>query len=364
MLFTNIFHFYTKQTIIPMSSKESNIDTTEGFDLDAISKDQSQDGEVIYELGGGATFTPNEKNDPTPSHHDTNGDSNTTERIASQESSPESYALSQAEEYKGKGNECFQNGCYLDAIDYYTQAIDACPGTMTGQDLLDLKAKHEEAEREKANQRYQRDTARRMVRESDNKTGGGNPRGSSGRSDESGEGRSGEEEVAPPQAQNKEDIDDDLSPKEFIPPPHEYGKQLSIYYSNKAACLIQLENYQDAIQDCDLAIMVNHSYVKAYIRRMTCYEKLDQTDEALRDAKKALEIANSSGSNAKTKKEVRSHVSRLEAMEAERMEKLKEETMGKLKDLGNSILGNFGMSLDNFKAEKDPNTGSYSIRMV
>lgn len=28
---------------------------------------------------------------------------------------------------------------------------------------------------------------------------------------------------------------------------------------------------------------------------------------------------------------------------------------------GNSVLGNFGMSLDNFKAEKDPNTGSYNI---
>ena len=34
---------------------------------------------------------------------------------------------------------------------------------------------------------------------------------------------------------------------------------------------------------------------------------------------------------------------------------------GKLKDLGNNVLGKFGMSLDNFKAVKDPNTGSYSI---
>ena len=33
----------------------------------------------------------------------------------------------------------------------------------------------------------------------------------------------------------------------------------------------------------------------------------------------------------------------------------------KLKELGNSLLGKFGMSLDNFKAEKDPTTGSYSI---
>ena len=33
----------------------------------------------------------------------------------------------------------------------------------------------------------------------------------------------------------------------------------------------------------------------------------------------------------------------------------------KLKELGNSVLGNFGLSLDNFKATKDPQTGSYSI---
>jgi hypothetical protein len=34
---------------------------------------------------------------------------------------------------------------------------------------------------------------------------------------------------------------------------------------------------------------------------------------------------------------------------------------GKLKDLGNTVLGKFGMSLDNFKMDKDPATGSYSI---
>ena len=55
-------------------------------------------------------------------------------------------------------------------------------------------------------------------------------------------------------------------------------------------------------------------------------------------------------------------VVRLEPIAAERQEKMKQEMLGKLKDLGNGLLGKFGMSLDNFKADKDPATGSYSIK--
>lgn len=38
-----------------------------------------------------------------------------------------------------------------------------------------------------------------------------------------------------------------------------------------------------------------------------------------------------------------------------------DEMLGKLKDLGNSLLGKFGLSVDNFKAVKDEKTGGYSI---
>lgn len=46
----------------------------------------------------------------------------------------------------------------------------------------------------------------------------------------------------------------------------------------------------------------------------------------------------------------------------EQQEKQMAEMMSQLKGFGNTILGKFGLSLDNFKMEKDPNTGSYSIQ--
>lgn len=73
------------------------------------------------------------------------------------------------------------------------------------------------------------------------------------------------------------------------------------------------------------------------------------------DAKKVMEIDASFPKIAET-------VRRLEKAHEEYMEKLKSEAMGKLKELGNSILGNFGLSLDNFKMQQDPSTGSWNIR--
>ena len=45
-------------------------------------------------------------------------------------------------------------------------------------------------------------------------------------------------------------------------------------------------------------------------------------------------------------------------------EKEKAEMMGKLKDFGNTILGKFGLSVDNFQTVKDEKSGSYNIQFV
>mmetsp|Transcript_13620 Transcript_13620/g.39036 ORF Transcript_13620/g.39036 Transcript_13620/m.39036 type:complete len:80 (+) Transcript_13620:566-805(+) len=72
-------------------------------------------------------------------------------------------------------------------------------------------------------------------------------------------------------------------------------------------------------------------------------------------------VAEQAPSGSKERREATAALPRLEAAAAAKLEAQKEEMLGKLKDLGNNILGRFGMSLDNFKAEKDPATGSYNI---
>ncbi|KAL9339469.1 hypothetical protein Peur_068484 [Populus x canadensis] len=128
----------------------------------------------------------------------------------------------------------------------------------------------------------------------------------------------------------------------------------SICHSNRGVCFLKLGKFEDTIKECSKAIELNPSYMKALVRRGEAHEKLEHFEEAIADMKKILEL---DPSNDQAKRTIR----RLEPLAAAKREKMKEEMIGKLKEMGNSLLGRFGMSVDNFKAVQDPNTGSYSI---
>ncbi|XP_057538810.1 uncharacterized protein LOC130816167 [Amaranthus tricolor] len=128
----------------------------------------------------------------------------------------------------------------------------------------------------------------------------------------------------------------------------------SICHSNRATCHSKLGKYEETVKECSKALELNPAYVKARFRRSEAYEKLERYDEVISDMKKILEQEPSND-------QARRNIVQLEPLAREKMEKMKEEMMGKLEEMGNNILGRFGMSIDNFKAVKDPNTGSYSI---
>jgi tetratricopeptide (TPR) repeat protein len=284
---------------------------SEGFDLDAMAVGQEGGDDVIYELGGGATVIPKEEAMPAK-ERSPNGNEN-------EESKDEMHA---SEEWKRQGNEQFKDGNYLEAYDMYTNAIEACPDALSAEEILKQRDEFKEAEREKAFSRQRLDEETRRNRN--------------------------KEDTANKEPERPQPI------PEFQLPPQPHADKLSVYYCNRAATLIHLERYPEAINDCDVSILLQPTYTKAFVRRSSAFEKSDQTEEALRDAKTALELE-------PTNAMIRKTVARLQKIEDERLEKLKAETLGKLKDLGNSILGNFGLSLDNFQAVQDPKTGSYSI---
>lgn len=128
----------------------------------------------------------------------------------------------------------------------------------------------------------------------------------------------------------------------------------AVYFANRAACYSKVHEYDAVVEDCTSALGINPEYVKALLRRAQAREMLDQPTEALEDMRAVVRLD-------PEVKAASSAIPRLEAASNAKLEKQKEEMLGKLKDLGNSVLGRFGMSLDNFKAEKDPNTGSYNI---
>lgn len=130
----------------------------------------------------------------------------------------------------------------------------------------------------------------------------------------------------------------------------------AVFFSNRAACFMHLGRFEEARDDASDAIALAPDYTKAWYRRATAHEKLESLDDALKDVEKVLELEPRTDG-------ARADAERLRRAIDERNEKMKDEMLGKLKDMGNTILGKFGMSLDNFKMEKDPNTGSYSISM-
>lgn len=125
-------------------------------------------------------------------------------------------------------------------------------------------------------------------------------------------------------------------------------------YSNRAACKLHMEKYDEAIKDCSKAIDLHPHYLKAVLRRAELYEKVEKLEEALADYQRIIELDPSHYI-------ARSACMRLPDQIKEKNEKLKEEMMGKLKDLGNMVLKPFGLSTNNFKMQQDPKTGGYSV---
>uniref|UniRef100_A0A7S1AWI7 Uncharacterized protein n=1 Tax=Noctiluca scintillans TaxID=2966 RepID=A0A7S1AWI7_NOCSC len=138
--------------------------------------------------------------------------------------------------------------------------------------------------------------------------------------------------------------------------PSEEKTDRAVLFANRAACFQKMERWDETVADCKSAVDLDPAYTKAYCRRSVAFEALGKWHDALEDLNKAIEL------DASIRSREYKRQAMLDKRSKEQFEKDKDEMVGKLKDLGNMVLGKFGMSVDNFKMEQDPATGSYSVK--
>ena len=80
---------------------------------------------------------------------------------------------------------------------------------------------------------------------------------------------------------------------------------------------------------------------------MNLHKDAEEYDLALVDAKRIIEI-NPDFQRQQLDTKI---IPELERLQKEKFDKMKDEVLGSMKKLGNSMLGYFGMSVDNFKMQ-------------
>ncbi|KAH9950455.1 TPR-like protein [Amylocystis lapponica] len=143
----------------------------------------------------------------------------------------------------------------------------------------------------------------------------------------------------------------------------ECAKARSIVNANIGACYVKLGDHKEAVAACTEALADDSHYIKALQRRAASNEILNtwsSLGSAQEDYKTLLTLLPSSSPQVP---EVQRALQSLKPRADAAQKRETDEMMDKLKGLGNSILGNFGMSTDNFKFV--PNgQGGYSMNFV
>ncbi len=127
-----------------------------------------------------------------------------------------------------------------------------------------------------------------------------------------------------------------------------------LFHNNKAAAHFMLKQWEEVVYETTQAIHLKEGFARAFHRRGRAFEAMNRLNEALDDFKAAHALEPADRDYKKKADELTIKVQK-------QFEEQKDEMLKKLKDLGNGILGKFGMSMDQFKAVQDPKTGSYSI---
>lgn len=72
------------------------------------------------------------------------------------------------------------------------------------------------------------------------------------------------------------------------------GRLHAVLHCNRAACLMALKKYDEALTECTAALRIHPRYMKALLRRARCYSRLDRLDESIAEFKRWMDFAQQS----------------------------------------------------------------------
>ena len=257
-----------------------------------------------------------------------------------------------ASNLKSNGNARFARMAFGDALDAYEEAIGLLEKATTGG----AKKRREEEEEEE-----EEEDAKREEKEGKEKE------------KEEEEAASDKREEETPTAKRSEEEEEEEEQKRTIgttKAPTKTELLLATLHANAGACLMKQEKFEECVGRCSKAIDLHPLYGKAYARRAQAYEKLDDVERALEDYERAVEIeekVNEESEDERKRARKSAHREKVNLLKPKvdaKREETKKEMFKQLRSLGDMVLGNFGLSCDNFKAEKDENTGGYSLKFV
>jgi len=132
-------------------------------------------------------------------------------------------------------------------------------------------------------------------------------------------------------------------------------EQCCILNCNKGICFNKLYEYDKALDSFKEALKYNKDYSKALCNKMLLLNKKEQYLEAYEDFKRLKTLDYNLWENYRNMENGLAYQAEIQK------KKMTDEMLGKLKDVGNTILGKFGLSLNNF--QMTPNgQGGYSIQ--
>ena len=135
----------------------------------------------------------------------------------------------------------------------------------------------------------------------------------------------------------------------------ELKEQCCILNCNRGICFNKLNEYDKALESFKDALKYNKDYSKALCNKMLLLNKKEEYLEAYEDFKRLKTLDYNLWENYRNLEGELSYKAEIQK------KKMTDEMLGKLKDMGNTILGKFGLSLNNF--QMTPNgQGGYSIQ--